>query len=124
MSKRGWIRDLGAALAAGALLASAAQPALGAHAAAASAPCTRHAIRAGVRATVTGKNFHSLDGFGCARAYAWAAVTVNEARGNPVAEITMLLHARAGRWHAVSRALCQKPGVVPRRIYRPACETN
>jgi hypothetical protein len=39
-------------------------------------------------------------------------------------EVTVLFRARGHRWHPVDRARWCEDGSVPKKIYRPACESN
>lgn len=89
--------------------------------AAASAPCTKSALTAGLR---RGKLHGRIDGnaFGCAGRFAYAAVIVGA--GNEEVEITVLFRASARHWEVASRAKYCENGAVPAKIRQPACETN
>jgi hypothetical protein len=90
-------------------------------AAAASAPCTKTALEAALtRGKVVGRIVRN--GFGCAGQFAYAAVLVHIGTPNEV-EITTLFRAATNEWHAVARSL-RECRLVPKKIRRPACESN
>ena len=82
-----------------------------------SPPCTKRALTAGLR---RGKTGGRIDGrnWACAGHFAFAAVVVHNI------EITVLFRARQQDWFVASRVKYCKKGIVPARIYQPACETN
>jgi hypothetical protein len=61
-------------------------------------------------------------GFACAGRWATAGEIVG-ARKQAV-EITVVFHAPNARWNVVSRVGPCKHHLIPRRIYRAACESN
>jgi hypothetical protein len=90
-------------------------------AASASAPCTKPALEAALtRSNVVGRI--AGNGFGCAEQFAYAAVLVHIGTPNEV-EITTLFRAAANEWRTVRRSVgeCR---LVPKKIRRPACESN
>ena len=104
------------ALAAGAV-ASTARASAHAHAAAGKyPPCTKAALSAAI---TTGRFARP---FGCVRNWAYSAVLVG--RGKAEYEATVLYHNDGGRWQTSSRIGPCRTHAVPKKIYRPACETN
>ncbi|HEX5191603.1 MAG TPA: hypothetical protein VFW09_02290 [Solirubrobacteraceae bacterium] len=86
-------------------------------------PCTKAALSAGLKrgpAKVTNGRF--LKPFGCARNWAYSAAIVG--KGNAAFEITVLYHNNNGRWQTSRRAGPCRTHAVPKKIYRPACQTN
>jgi hypothetical protein len=79
--------------------------------------CTKRALTRGLHRSGQ-RGYIDRDGFGCAGRFAFAAVIVDDV------EITVLFRATDGRWHSASRARFCEDGTVPKKIYRPACETN
>jgi hypothetical protein len=94
------------------------------HAAAAKyPPCTKAALSAGIRrgpAAIT--NGHFLKPFGCARNWAYSGALVG--KGKAAFEATVLYHNNKGRWQTSKRAGPCRTHAVPKKIYRPACQTN
>jgi hypothetical protein len=87
----------------------------------ASAPCTKPALEAALtRTKVVGRI--AGNGFGCAGQFAYAAVLVHIGTPDEI-EITALFRAAANEWHTVRRSVgeCR---LVPKKIRRPACESN
>jgi len=87
-------------------------------------PCTKQALIAALRRGSGSVRQGQIDrgAFGCAKSYAFAGVIVG-ARAHRV-EVTILFHATNGRWKIVSRTTPCEKHLVPRAIYRGACETN
>ena len=86
-------------------------------------PCTKAALKAGMRrgpAAVGNGRF--LKPFGCVRNWAYSAAIVG--KGNAAFEITVLYHNDRRRWQTSRRAGPCRAHAVPKKIYRPACETN
>ena len=111
-------RAAGAALALGAATASfaAAVPAAGA---ATKAPCTRAALQKGLsRGTAKVSKATVGKPFGCDGKWAYAAVNTKRFTA------TSLFRAQDGRWVTVKRSKYCANGSVPKRIFKPACQTN
>ena len=79
-------------------------------------PCTKAALSA----AITSGRF--VKPFGCVRNWAYSAAIVGE--GNAAFEITVLYHNDRRRWQTSRRAGPCRVHAVPKKIYRPACETN
>jgi hypothetical protein len=86
-------------------------------------PCTKAALKAGMRrGPAAVKNGRFLKPFGCARNWAYSAGIVG--KGQAAFEITVLYHNNKGRWQTSKRAGPCRKHAVPKKIYRPACQTN
>jgi hypothetical protein len=111
------------ALVAGAV-ASTAVASTHAHAAAAKyPPCTKAALSSGMRrgpAAITNGRFQKP--FGCARNWAYSGTIVG--KGKAAFEATVLYHNNKGRWQTSKRAGPCRAHAVPKKIFKPACETN
>jgi hypothetical protein len=86
-------------------------------------PCTRSALAAGMRrgpAAVSNGRF--LKPFGCARNWAYSGVLIG--KGQAAFEATVLYHNNQGRWQTSRRPGPCRAHAVPKKIFRPACETN
>ena len=90
--------------------------------AAASSPrpaCTRSALQAGLaRGSDPVAHARVAHPFGCAGGWAYAAVNT------PRFTLTSVFQARGGRWVTASRGRACSRGQIPRRIRKPACESN
>jgi hypothetical protein len=60
--------------------------------------------------------------FGCARNWAYSGAIVG--RGRAAVEITVLYHNNKGRWQTSQRGGPCRTHAVPKKIYRPACQSN
>jgi hypothetical protein len=122
MSHTGWMRVRPAIAATAVLLGLAAGPAAGnpPHITVGPVPsCTRSALQAGLSrgyATVDHATVGTI--FGCRRGWAFAEVNTTHFT------LTSVFHAHRGRWLTVRREPACTTHAVPRRIYRPACESN
>jgi hypothetical protein len=111
------------ALIAGALAATATASPHTAGAAAKYPPCTKAALKAGLRrGPVADHSGRLVKPFGCARNWAYSAVL--NGKGQDEFEGTALYHAVNGRWQTSERGGPCRTHAVPQRIYKPACETN
>jgi hypothetical protein len=86
-------------------------------------PCTKAALKAGLRrGPAANPSGRLIKPFGCARNWAYSAVL--DGKGQSEFEGTALYHAVRGRWQSSERGGPCRTHAVPKRIYRPACETN
>src|ERR1700759_3669959 len=115
---------LASALAAVALAGSALAPTPARRAAVAKyPPCTKAALKAGLRrGPAANRHARLIKPFGCARNWAYSAVL--DGTGQNEFEGTALYHAENGRWQSSERGGPCRTHAVPKKIYRPACETN
>ncbi len=111
-----------AALAAGAV-ASTALASTPARTAAKYPPCTRAALSAAMkRGPAAVRHGRFLKPFACARNWAYSGGIVGT--GQTAFEITVLYHNHNGRWQTSRRAGPCRTHAVPKKIYRPACQSN
>jgi uncharacterized protein YneF (UPF0154 family) len=86
-------------------------------------PCTKVALQAGLKRGPAAKSHvRFTKPFGCARRWAYSGGLVGH--GQAEFEVTVLYHAVNGRWQSSSRIGPCKAHTVPKKIYKPACETN
>jgi hypothetical protein len=112
---------------ASALVAGAASTALASTGAGAAAakypPCTKAALKAALKRGPAAKSHvRFTKPFGCARAWAYSGVLAGH--GGAEFEGTILYHASNGRWQTADRGRPCQTHAVPKKIYRPACESN
>ena len=108
-----------------ALVAGATSALASTHARAAKAkypPCTKAALKAGIHRGPATFPARFTKPFGCARRWAYSGGLAGHGRSE--VEVTILYHAVHGRWQTSRRLGPCRAHAVPKKIYRPACETN
>jgi hypothetical protein len=86
-------------------------------------PCTKTALSAAMkRGPAAVRHGRFLKPFGCVRNWAYSGGIVGT--GQTAFEITVLYHNNNGRWQTSKRAGPCRTHAVPKKIYRPACESN
>lgn len=81
-------------------------------------PCTKRALKAGLKRGANKTPGGKIDVFGCAGRFAYAAVTYKGI------ELTQLFSVKRGRWVTVDRLKPCEKKIVPKKIYGPACLTS
>ncbi len=94
-----------------------------AHAASKYPPCTKQALKPALkRGPAKEPNGRFIGTFGCVRNWAYSGAVIGTGRG--AFDATILYHNNNGRWQTSRRAGPCRTHAVPKKIYRPACETN
>lgn len=85
-------------------------------------PCTRTALRAGLKRGTdkhpNGRIAKGKGSFGCAGRYAYAFVDLK------LFTITQVYRASGRRWVTINRIKPCEKKLIPKRIYAPACQTD